>query len=51
MTIEQTMQGIRVSDIIFNQRVSMHYIGYSKKQAKRRFKEYIQTILTNYLNS
>jgi len=44
MTIEKTIQGIRISEIIFNHRVSMHYIGYSRKQAMQAFKAYIKEL-------
>lgn len=39
MNIERTTQGWRVSDIIRGYRVSKHYIGYTKKEAKTQFKE------------
>lgn len=42
MTIERTFQGLRISTIHKDQYVTMHYIGYSKKEAVRLFKEHLR---------
>ncbi len=39
MIIEQTMQGVRITDYIDNLRVSRHFIGYSLTEAKRLFRK------------
>lgn len=39
MTIEKTSQGIRITDIVKGEYISKHYIGYSKKEAVKRFKQ------------
>lgn len=42
MSIERTIQGIRISAIVNGHRVSMHYIGYTKRQAVSEFKAHIR---------
>jgi len=44
MTVENTFQGIRVSTMHKGYRVSMHYIGYTKKEAVLEFKQHLKTI-------
>lgn len=43
-TVENTFQGIRISTMHKGYRVSMHYIGYTKKEAVLEFKQYLKTI-------
>jgi len=38
MSIERTVQGWRISDIVHGYRVSQHYIGYTKREAIRLFR-------------
>ena len=42
MTIENTFQGIRISTVHNDQYVTMHYIGYTKREAIREFKLYLR---------
>lgn len=44
MSIEKTLQGIRISTIYKGYRVSRLYMGYSKTESVRLFKEYLKTI-------
>lgn len=44
MSIEKTLQGIRISIIHKGYRVSRLYMGYSKTESVRLFKEYLKTI-------
>lgn len=47
MTIEKTIQGIRISDIIGMSRMSRHYIGYTKAQAIRTWNFEVKQLLKN----
>jgi len=40
MNVEQTHNGLKITDIIGNQLISRLYIGYSKKESIKLFKEY-----------
>jgi len=44
MTVERTIQGYRVSTIKFNRLVSMHYIGYTRKEAVEEFREFLKEL-------
>jgi len=44
ITIEKTFQGIRLTTILFDRLIHKHYIGYSKRDAIREFKEYLSTL-------
>lgn len=44
MLIENVFSGIRLSDIVGNQRVSKLYIGYSRRSAVKLFKQYIREL-------
>jgi hypothetical protein len=44
MTIERTIQGIRISTIHKGYLVTQHYIGYSKREATKLFKRHIREI-------
>jgi hypothetical protein len=37
MTIEKTIQGIRITDMINKQFITRHFIGYTKVQAIKKF--------------
>ncbi len=39
MTVERTIQGIRVTDMINGEYKTFHYIGYTKKEAIAEFKQ------------
>jgi len=45
----QSSGAIRVSDIIGDQWFSHMYMGYTKKEAKSLFKEYVQEELAKYI--
>ena len=40
MNLEQTLNGLKITDIIGNQLISRLYIGYSKEESIKLFKEY-----------
>tara|TARA_R100000664_G_scaffold8961_1_gene14756 strand:- start:292 stop:426 length:135 start_codon:yes stop_codon:yes gene_type:complete len=40
MNLEQTPNGLKITDIIGNQLISRLYIGYSKKESIKLFKQY-----------
>ena len=42
MTIETTMQGYLISTMHKGARVSMHYIGYTRKEAMQAFRQYLE---------
>ncbi len=42
MTIERTIQGWRVSAMHHGYRVSQHYIGYTRREAVRLFREHLR---------
>lgn len=44
MTIEKTIQGIRISDIVGTQRMSRHFIGYTKTQAIKKWNNELKNI-------
>lgn len=44
ISIEQTFQGFRLSTIMFDRLVHKHYIGYTKREAIREFKEYLREL-------
>ena len=45
MTIERTIQGIRISTIHNGYLVTRQYIGYSKIESVRLFKLYIKEVI------
>ena len=44
MTVEKTIQGIRISTIYKGYLVTQHYLGYTRKEAVLEFKQYLKTI-------
>lgn len=43
MTVENNLSGwLIISDIINSQRVEQKYMGYSRAEAKRMFKQYVK---------
>ena len=42
MTIEKTLQGIRISTMHNGYWVHQHYIGYTKHEAMRLFRQYLK---------
>lgn len=46
MTVEKTNQFILISDIVNNQYIKQKYIGYSIKDCKKMFKQYINEYKT-----
>lgn len=44
MTIERTIQGIRLSTIHKGYLVTQHYIGYTRKEAKQLFRQYLREL-------
>ena len=39
MMIEQTIQGVRITDYIEHIRISRNFIGYSLREAKKLFRQ------------
>lgn len=44
MTIEKTIQGIRITDIVGTRLMTRHFIGYTQKQAIAKFKKELKNI-------
>jgi len=44
MTVEKTIQGIRISTIYKGYLVTQHYLGYTRKEAKQLFRQYLKEL-------
>lgn len=44
MTIEKTLNGILITDIMDGQLVKQIYQGYALKDAKKKFKDHLESI-------
>tara|TARA_Y100001963_G_scaffold58237_1_gene81516 strand:- start:53 stop:193 length:141 start_codon:yes stop_codon:yes gene_type:complete len=44
MTLEHTVNGLLVSDLIGDQFISRLYVGYSEEEASQLFKQYIEDL-------